>query len=104
MATNVQGPTPENAEWAVILEELEIPYRQRRLSGALFALCQFHDEKSPSMFMWPDGNLYCHGCNVQMSINEFLPEVHAGAVVQEEWQAHDQKMRQEIPGWDEPPF
>lgn len=105
MATNFQGLTPENGEWKAILDELEVGYRQRRLSGAIFRLCFFHDEKSPSMFMWPNGGLYCHGCGVTLDIDEFLPAVHEGAVNLEEFDARLERMRQEGgPAWDEPPF
>ena len=63
--------TPENPEWKATLDELGVIYRQRRISGALVALCFFHDEKTPSMYMWPDGNLYCHGCQATERVEGF---------------------------------
>jgi hypothetical protein len=102
---DAQGPTPENAEWKAALDELGVPYRQRRLSGAILTLCFFHDEKTPSMYMWPDGNLYCHGCGMQERVEGF---VEKAIVWRQEAAAARQKFDEDVLGWGEegrwPPF
>jgi len=30
--------------------------------GAIMTLCVFHQERTPSLRIWPDGNYLCHGC------------------------------------------
>lgn len=97
MATNVQGPTPENAEWRAVLDEQGFAYRQRRLSGALISLCLFHDEKTPSMYMWPNGNLYCHGCGVTLTLDEFLPRLGDWRAVEAEYDAQLEQLSNEPP-------
>lgn len=36
-------------------------FRQRS-TGTIIMGCVFHDERTPSMILWPSGNYKCHGC------------------------------------------
>jgi hypothetical protein len=31
-------------------------------TGRALVLCPFHNEKNPSLRIWPDGGFHCHGC------------------------------------------
>lgn len=31
-------------------------------TGAAYLRCMFHDEKAPSLKVWPDGGAHCFGC------------------------------------------
>ena len=33
-------------------------------SGAITLLCVFHEERTPSLRIWPDGGFRCFGCGV----------------------------------------
>lgn len=97
--------TPENAAWKQTCDELGLSYRQRRVSGALVRICVFHDEKTPSMWMYPDGNLYCYGCLKSTTVEEFPSEVAAGTrrrVEFEQWMTQQNELLGSV--WDEPPF
>lgn len=94
--------TPENVEWKSALDELGISYRQRRITGAIVALCVFHDEKTPSMYMWPDGNLYCHGCMATDRVEGFVGRMKISIEDTRLWRAKAEEMRFSL--GDEPPF
>lgn len=50
-------------EWKPLLELLGIQIAQVRSTGAIYALCPFHNEKTPSCVFWPkSGRFQCHGC------------------------------------------
>lgn len=87
-STNLEQ-TPENQEWKAALNELGVSYRQRRISGALVALCFFHDEKTPSMYMWPSGNLYCHGCGAEERVEGFTEKAKMWREKAEAWHLED---------------
>ena len=44
----------------------------RQVSGKLQGLCPFHEEKTPSFFIFPDNHFYCFGCQEHGSAIDFL--------------------------------
>ncbi len=58
--------------WIKICDEIELKYRQRSVSRALVSLCVFHDERTPSFWMYPSGNFNCYGCSTYGDIATFI--------------------------------
>jgi hypothetical protein len=44
----------------------------RQVGGRLQGLCPFHEEKTPSFFIFPDNHFYCFGCQEHGSAIDFL--------------------------------
>lgn len=44
----------------------------RRVRNRLQGLCPFHEEKTPSFFIFPDNHFHCFGCNEHGSSIDFL--------------------------------
>jgi hypothetical protein len=47
----------------------------RQVSGKLQGLCPFHEEKTPSFFIFPDNHFYCFGCQEHGSSIDFLMKI-----------------------------
>ena len=78
--------TPENAAWKNACEILGLEYRQRRITGALVALCIFHQERTPSMWMRPNGKLECFGCGATDRIQGFVDRIQEEQPFLEEYE------------------
>jgi len=39
-------------------------------SGAITLLCIFHEERTPSLRIWPDGGFRCFGCGVHGKVED----------------------------------
>ena len=64
-------------DWLQILCELYISTSSfnARDSGVLAGLCVFHNEKTPSLQLYPDSKLYrCYGCGAHGNMVEFVIE------------------------------
>ena len=60
------------SSWQLLLNKLKIPFTTRS-TGALYILCPFHREKTPSLRIWPDtGKFFCFGCHCRGSMKDFL--------------------------------
>lgn len=44
----------------------------RQVSGKLQGLCPFHEEKTPSFFIFPDNHFHCFGCGEHGSSIDFV--------------------------------
>jgi len=53
---------PVDGQWRIVTETLRMPHRQRSISKAYVSLCVVHNEKTPSLFMYPSGTCMCYGC------------------------------------------
>ncbi len=56
----------EELSWVEIISALEHPYDgtiRVRASGAIYLRCIFHEERTPSLVLWPSGNFKCYGCD-----------------------------------------
>ncbi|MBP7806886.1 hypothetical protein KA047_00125 [Candidatus Saccharibacteria bacterium] len=49
--------------WQPIVEAFDMYTERRSVSGALISLCLFHDEKTPSFWMYPSERAICYGCS-----------------------------------------
>jgi len=59
-----------------LFSRLKIAYRKRS-TGALYALCPFHREKTASLRVWPDScKFLCFGCHTDGSITDFIAEYY----------------------------
>ena len=58
-----------NEAWKEIVADTGLNYTQRSISHALVLLCVYHEERTPSLFLYPSGNLQCHGCGQTGTIN-----------------------------------
>lgn len=61
-----------NEAWKSVADELGLRYRQRSVSKALATVCLFHDEKSPSLWLYPSGNYICYGCGASGTVEDFV--------------------------------
>lgn len=57
--------------WEQAFRDAGLQYRKTSVARALVALCVFHDEKTPSMWAYPSGNLFCYGCSYKSSLEWF---------------------------------
>lgn len=44
----------------------------RRVSGKRVTLCPFHQEDTPSFFIYPDNSYHCFGCGAHGNAIDFL--------------------------------
>lgn len=59
-------------DWEKICKDLCIPFKKRS-TGVLVLLCPFHNEKTPSLHMWPrSGRFMCFGCGTNGDQREFV--------------------------------
>ena len=57
--------------WEQAFRDAGLRYRKTSVAHALVALCVFHDERTPSMWAYPSGKLYCYGCAGKSSLEWF---------------------------------
>jgi DNA primase len=50
----------------------DIGVKLRHSGNKYVANCPFHDEKSPSFFVYPDGSYYCFGCGAYGELDAIL--------------------------------
>jgi DNA primase len=60
--------------WQRIVKVLKCQHRVRN-SGAIVALCVFHQEKTASLWLRPNNLYKCYGCGAQGEILDFLIEL-----------------------------
>lgn len=70
--------------WAAVLSELG-PLLERRgsgntrrptsVSGRLIMSCCFHEERTPSLSLYPNGGFTCYGCGESGGIPDFVAEL-----------------------------
>ena len=65
----VRSGRPTN--WGYVLQAAGLTAK-RRSSGSRVMRCVFHDEKSPSLFFWPNGSFLCFGCKAGSTITDFI--------------------------------
>ena len=52
-------------------------------------LCPFHEEKTPSFWVWPQSNRYhCHGCGADGDVLDFVTHVKGSEELAREYLAH----------------
>ena len=54
----------------------------RKAGGHHIGLCPFHDEKTPSFHVYPDGHYHCFGCSAHGTTLGFLMEMDGLAFVE----------------------
>ncbi len=57
--------------WEDVCFEEGIAYRVKQSGSAIVALCVFHEEKNPSMWMYTGGELNCYGCGANVTLDDF---------------------------------
>ena len=68
----------QTVSWGDVMRALSPTMTNYRLSrahrggGRYVVHCPFHDEKSPSLIMFPDGGFHCHGCGKTGDILDFV--------------------------------
>lgn len=72
------GVTEEMIERALSVPIETVINQQLRKSGnKLVGLCPFHNEKSPSFFVYPESNsFYCYGCGVGGNVINLIKKLH----------------------------
>lgn len=58
--------------WIKICEAAGLRYRERSVSHSLRVLCNFHDEMTPSLALYPSGNFTCYGCGQRGELADFI--------------------------------
>lgn len=59
--------------WDSVLQYFGLYVHQRRSSGTLYLGCVFHNERSPSLALWPKSKMFlCHGCGRGGDIADFV--------------------------------
>ncbi len=48
------------------------PNQLRQFGGRFNGLCPFHDERTPSLFIFPDNHFYCYGCGEHGDAIDFV--------------------------------
>lgn len=66
-----------DVSWGDVLRvTLEMPNRRiaraHRGTGRYVVLCVFHDEKTPSLWLYPDGGFHCKGCSWTGDVLDFV--------------------------------
>ena len=46
--------------------------RLRRSGSRLLGLCPFHEERTPSFFIFPDSHFHCYGCQAHGDVIDFV--------------------------------
>lgn len=68
--------TPTIKHWEKALTGFRIPYTQRKTTGAIYILCPFHREKTPSFRIWSDSARFkCFGCGRIGDLGDFLQKM-----------------------------
>ncbi len=75
--------------WKQVLSELG--WQGRQSGDKLVALCPAHSEKTPSVTMWPNSRFFCHGCNQQGDVVDFV--IFAAERLREEGRLEPSKLR-----------
>ncbi len=44
----------------------------RNIGGKRCTLCMFHDERTPSFYIYPDNTFYCFGCQARGNAIDFV--------------------------------
>jgi DNA primase len=60
--------------WQDVLLLLGYNYFKVSANGRINILCTIHDERTPSLRLWPDGWFYCMGCQWRGDILDFVIE------------------------------
>lgn len=50
----------------------------------MMMLCVFHQEKTPSLCLWPSGRFLCHGCGAEGDMVDFVAQYAMKNVVSTE--------------------
>lgn len=70
--------------WEAVLTELylrlperdiAIPGRPTSVSGRRIMSCCFHEERTPSLSLYPNGGFTCYGCGASGGIPDFVAEL-----------------------------
>ncbi len=66
----------DNLSWSIVLAALHkegvISSWQEKASGAFLLSCLMHQERTPSLILWPSGCFKCHGCSWEGDIESLL--------------------------------
>lgn len=71
VSSDIQDIVSREWTWDEIVECLKIPVK-RKSSGVLVCLCIFHKERTPSMWLRPNGSFNCYGCESHGEMIDFL--------------------------------
>ena len=82
--------------WEHAFRDAGLRYRKTSVARALVALCVFHDEKTPSMWAYPSGKLYCYGCGDKSSL-EWFEEFGSDTVAINGISKHQSRLRHIAP-------
>jgi hypothetical protein len=71
--------------WAAMFARAGSRSVKTRATGAVRALCVFHNERTPSLVGWPSGRFLCHGCQATGDAASFVHAFDEAADVEEWW-------------------
>ncbi len=71
--------------WAALFARVGARRIKARTTGAVYALCVFHDERTPSLVGWPSGRFLCHGCLASGDAASFVRAFDENADVEAWW-------------------
>ncbi len=60
--------------WNSVVRHLKLAYKLRQ-TGVYYVLCVFHQEKTPSLVLRPNGRYRCYGCRAGGTIEEFIERI-----------------------------
>lgn len=59
------------ANWEQVIKLLNLDTRRTK-TGRYVCQCIFHEDRNPSLWLYPNGSYICYACNERGSIPDFL--------------------------------